>query len=83
MGILLWIVLGGIAGWLASTITRSHNTLLWDVLLGIVGAVVGGFVMNLFGQPSVTGFNTYSILVALIGSVITIGVGRRLKVGYR
>lgn len=82
MGILLWIILGGIAGWLASVIMKSRGGLLWDMLLGVVGAVVGGFIMNLLGFSSVTGFNIYSLLVALVGAVIVIWIGRALHLGY-
>lgn len=82
MGILLWIVFGAIAGWLASVFMKSQNGLLMDIVLGIVGAVIGGFVMNLFGQPSVSGFNIYSIFVAVLGSVILIWLGRRMHFGY-
>lgn len=82
MGILLWIVFGAIAGWLASVLMKSQNGLLMDIVLGIVGAVIGGFVMNLFGQPSVSGFNIYSIFVAVLGSVILIWLGRRMHFGY-
>lgn len=83
MGILLWIVFGAIAGWLASVLMKSDSGLLWDIVLGIVGAAIGGFVMNLFGQPSVTGFNIYSLFVAIVGAVILIWIGRRLHMGYR
>jgi uncharacterized membrane protein YeaQ/YmgE (transglycosylase-associated protein family) len=82
MGILLWIVFGAIAGWVASMIMRSENGLLWDVLLGIVGSVMGGFLMSLLGQPSVTGFNLYSFFVAILGAVVLIWIGRRLHIGY-
>lgn len=82
MGILLWIIFGAIAGWVASMIMRSENGLLWDILLGIVGSVIGGFIMSLFGQPSVNGFNLYSFFVAILGAVALIWIGRRLRVGY-
>ncbi|OGH27861.1 MAG: hypothetical protein A3C27_00180, partial [Candidatus Levybacteria bacterium RIFCSPHIGHO2_02_FULL_39_36] len=67
MSILLWIIFGALAGWLASVImkTNTQQGLLMDIVLGIVGAVVGGFVMSIFGQPGVTGFNIYSIIVAV------------------
>lgn len=81
MGLILWIVIGGIAGWLASIITHSANGIFMDVVLGIVGAVVGGFVMNLFGQSGVSGFNIYSLVVATIGAVLVIMIGRALTDG--
>lgn len=76
MGIILWIILGGIAGWLASVITESDHGAILDIVLGIVGAFVGGMIMNFFGQAGVTGFNLYSIIVAVIGSVVLIAIGR-------
>ena len=76
MGILMWIVLGGMAGWIASMMMKSGQGVLGDIILGIVGAVIGGFVMNLFGQSGVTGFNIYSILVSVVGAVILIWLRR-------
>lgn len=77
MDILLWIVLGAIAGWVASAIMHTGHSLLMDVVLGIVGAVVGGFLMNALGQPGVTGFNLYSVLVSVIGAAIVIWLSSR------
>jgi uncharacterized membrane protein YeaQ/YmgE (transglycosylase-associated protein family) len=81
MNILLWIVFGAIAGWIASVImkTNSSQGLAMDVLLGVIGAVVGGFVMNFFGQSGVTGFNLYSLVIAVIGAALVIWVGRMLR----
>lgn len=72
MNILLWILFGGLSGWFASLIMKSDNSqgTLGDIILGILGAVVGGFIMNFIGQPGVTGFNLYSMIVAVLGSVI-------------
>jgi len=81
MNILLWLILGAVAGFLASLVMkndRNQGTVM-DVVLGIVGALVGGFVMNFFGQPGVTGFNLYSLIVATVGAVILIAVGRALN----
>jgi uncharacterized membrane protein YeaQ/YmgE (transglycosylase-associated protein family) len=81
MNILLWLLLGLIAGWLASVImgSNSQQGMLMDIILGVVGAFVGGFVMNLFGAPGVSGFNIYSIVVAVIGAVALIWLGRALR----
>jgi uncharacterized membrane protein YeaQ/YmgE (transglycosylase-associated protein family) len=76
MGLLLMLLLGAIAGYLASAVMHSPNGLVMDIILGVVGAFVGGFVMNLLGQPGFTGFNLYSLLVAFIGAVILIYLGR-------
>ena len=78
MNILLWIILGAIAGFIADIVMASAHGMLEDIVLGIVGAFVGGFVMNSFGQPGVTGFNLYSIAVAVIGAAILIFLGRIL-----
>ncbi len=80
MNILFLIVFGGVVGWIASMImkTNASQGMLGDILLGVVGAVVGGLIMNVFGQSGVTGFNLYSIIVGVIGSVALIGIGRML-----
>jgi uncharacterized membrane protein YeaQ/YmgE (transglycosylase-associated protein family) len=76
MNILLWIILGAVAGWLAGVFMKSDHSMLEDIILGIVGAFVGGFVMNQFGQPGVTGFNLYSLVVAVLGAAGVIFIGR-------
>lgn len=78
MGLIAMIVLGAIAGWIASLITRSSGGLLMDIILGIVGAVIGGFIMTFFGQPGITGFDFYSLVVAVVGAVVLIWIGRLL-----
>ena len=74
MGIIAWLVLGLIAGFIASKIVnKTGEGLVMDIVLGIVGAVVGGFVFNnFFGAAGVTGFNLYSMFVAVIGAVIVL-----------
>lgn len=81
MNIIVWIIFGAIAGWLASIImkTNTEQGLLMDILLGVVGAVVGGFLMNMFGQAGVTGFNIYSFIVAILGAVLVLGVSRMFR----
>lgn len=78
MDIILWVVFGAIAGWIASVIMRrsSQQGLVMDIVLGIGGAIVGGLIMNFFGAPGVTGFNIYSAMVAIIGAIILIYLGR-------
>lgn len=70
MGWLAWLIIGAIAGWLASKVMRTGQGLLVDILLGIVGAFIGGFLFNQFGTVGVTGFNIWSIFVAFVGSVV-------------
>ena len=71
MSIIGWIVLGLIAGFIASKIVnRSGEGFIMDIILGIVGAVVGGFIFEQFGAAGVTGFNLYSMIVAVVGAII-------------
>ena len=71
MSILAWIVLGLIAGFIGSKlVNHTGEGILLDILLGIVGAVVGGFLFNLAGAPGVTGLNLWSLFVAVIGAVV-------------
>ena len=73
MSILGWILLGLIAGFIGSKIVNSSGQgMLLDIVLGIVGAIAGGFLFSLFGATGVTGFNIYSLLVAVIGSVVVL-----------
>ena len=75
MSLIAWIVLGLIAGFIGSKIVnKSGQGFLLDVALGVIGAVVGGFIFNLFGAAGVTGFNIYSLIVAVIGSVATLWI---------
>ncbi|MDA3839643.1 MAG: GlsB/YeaQ/YmgE family stress response membrane protein [Patescibacteria group bacterium] len=74
MGILIWIILGAIVGWVASIIMGTNEGLLLNIVIGVVGAVVGGWVMGFFGYSGVSGFNLYSFLVALLGAVILIAI---------
>ena len=76
MNILLWIILGAVAGWIADMIMKSDHGVIEDIILGIVGAFVGGFILNFIGQSGVTGFNIYSLIVAVIGAVVLIFLGR-------
>ena len=76
MGIISWIVLGGIAGWLASIITKRNDQMgcITNIVAGIIGAAVGGWVFSLFGGQAVTGLNLPSLLVAFVGAVIVLAV---------
>jgi uncharacterized membrane protein YeaQ/YmgE (transglycosylase-associated protein family) len=73
MGIFSWIVLGAIAGWLGSMIVNKQGEgMFLDIVLGIVGALVGGWVFAALGSTGVTGFNLWSVLVAVLGSVLVL-----------
>ena len=81
MSILVWIIFGALAGWIASALMGSREGLLWDIVLGIVGAGLGGLVIGLFGQAGVTGFDLYSIVIAVIGAIILIAISRAFRKG--
>lgn len=73
MSILAWIILGLIAGFIGSKlVNKSGEGVILDIILGIVGAVVGGFIFNQFGASGVSGLNVYSLVVAVIGAVIVL-----------
>jgi len=73
MSIIGWLVLGLIAGFIASKIVnKTGEGVILDIVLGIIGAVVGGFLFSLIGAEGVTGFNIYSMLVAIIGAIVVL-----------
>ncbi|MBS1152526.1 MAG: hypothetical protein H6Q89_4224 [Myxococcaceae bacterium] len=78
MGILAWIVLGGLAGWVGSMIMGANKKmgLVANILVGIVGSVIGGWVFNYFGSYGVTAFNLYNFGVALVGSCILLFIAK-------
>lgn len=79
MNIILWIVLGALAGWIAGMIMKSDNGILGDIILGVVGAFVGGFIFDFFGGEGITGFNIYSLVVAVVGAIVLIALGRLIR----
>ncbi len=76
MGILSWIVLGALAGWVASMIMGKNGSMgaIANIAVGIIGAFIGGFVMSLGNGYGVTGFNFTSFLIALLGAVILLAI---------
>jgi len=71
MSLVVWIVLGLVAGFIGSKlVNRTGEGLIRDVLLGVVGAIIGGYLFNLFGASGVTGLNLYSLFVAVVGAVV-------------
>lgn len=84
MEIIAWIVIGAIAGWLASIVmgTNAQQSLMTDIILGIVGAFVGGFLLGLLGiggGADAPDFNIASLLTAFIGAMIVIFIARQLQ----
>jgi uncharacterized membrane protein YeaQ/YmgE (transglycosylase-associated protein family) len=74
MSIIAWLVVGLLAGWIASMVVNRGRGegLLMDIVLGVVGAIVGGFLFGFFGHAGVTGINFYSILVAVVGAIVVL-----------
>ena len=79
MELILWIIFGALVGWVASLVMGGGGGLVWDIAVGIVGAVLGGFIMNMLGERGVGGFNLYSFLVALLGACVLVYVVRAVR----
>jgi uncharacterized membrane protein YeaQ/YmgE (transglycosylase-associated protein family) len=80
MGIISWIVIGLIAGFIGSKIVnRTGEGLIRDIILGVIGAFVGGWIFTRMGQAGVTGINIYSIFVAVIGAVVVLLVYHAIR----
>jgi uncharacterized membrane protein YeaQ/YmgE (transglycosylase-associated protein family) len=79
MGLISWIIIGGLAGWISTKIVKPKKPkgCFTGILLGIVGAFVGGLIMSLIGGTPVTGFNFYSLFVATLGAVVLIWLARQ------
>ncbi|NLA87635.1 MAG: GlsB/YeaQ/YmgE family stress response membrane protein [Clostridiales bacterium] len=76
MGILSWIIFGGLAGWVASIIMKKNASmgLFMNIIVGVVGAFIGGFIMSRISGWDITGFNIKSFIVAVIGSVVLLAI---------
>jgi len=73
MGILAWLILGIVAGFIASkVVNKTGEGLVLDLVLGIIGAIVGGWIMSLFGEAGVSGLNLYSLVVAVLGAIVVL-----------
>lgn len=81
MGIIAWIILGALAGWIASKImkTDAEQGALLNIVVGVLGAFIGGFVFNMFGGSDVTGLNLYSVLVSVVGAVILLAIVKAFR----
>lgn len=81
MGYILWIIFGALVGWIASIImkTDQQQGIILNIVIGIIGAVIGGWLMSFFGKGAVSGFNLYSFLVALFGAVVLIAIVKALR----
>lgn len=81
MGILGWIIIGAIAGWIASMITGKNQEMgaFMNIVVGIIGGFIGGLIMNLIGGIGITGFNLWSLIVACIGAIILLWIVNAFK----
>jgi uncharacterized membrane protein YeaQ/YmgE (transglycosylase-associated protein family) len=76
MSIIGWIILGALAGWIASIIMGKNRQMgaVANIVVGIVGAFIGGFLVHLFGGIGITGFNLWSLIVSVIGAVVLLAI---------
>jgi uncharacterized membrane protein YeaQ/YmgE (transglycosylase-associated protein family) len=81
MGILAWIILGGIAGWLASMVAGNNadQGVIGNIVVGILGALIGGFIVSVLGGEGITGFNVWSLIVAVIGATLLLFIVRGFR----
>ncbi len=79
MNLLIWILLGALAGWIAGLIMKSGRNWLVNVVVGVLGAAVGGFVASALGMGGITGLNLYSLLVAVAGACLLLGLFNLLR----
>lgn len=81
MSILVWIIFGALAGWIASIVagTNAQQGAFANIAVGIIGAFVGGLLMQMIGRDGVNGFNMYSIIVAVIGAVVLLLLYRAVR----
>jgi uncharacterized membrane protein YeaQ/YmgE (transglycosylase-associated protein family) len=81
MGILAWIVLGGVAGWIASMIAGNNGSqgVLGNIVIGILGAFIGGFIINLLGGNGAMEFDLWSLLVAIMGATLLLFILGRFR----
>lgn len=79
MGLIAWIVVGAIAGWLASMVVPSGLGLIGDIIVGVAGGFIGGFLFHAIGEVGMTGFSIWSIFVAFVGAVVLLFAIRLLN----
>jgi uncharacterized membrane protein YeaQ/YmgE (transglycosylase-associated protein family) len=83
MGILSWIIIGGLAGWIASMVMSTDKSMgmFANIVVGIIGGLIGGFLVSLFGGSGMTGFNIWSLLVAVLGSIVLLAIVKAVRGG--
>lgn len=72
MGLLTWLVFGALAGWIASMIMKRNSSMgaVANIVVGVIGAGIGGFIASMLGLGSISGFNLYSLLIAIAGACL-------------
>lgn len=85
MNILAWILLGAVAGWIASLVadTNEEQGLIGNILVGIAGALLGGFLVSLIGGEGITGFNLYSLIVSIGGAILILILWKQIILKIR
>ena len=81
MGVIAWLVLGAFSGWIANRLMGKNIStgLLDNIIIGIIGAFIGGFVFNFFGAQTITGLNAYSVFVAVVGACILLWIINKIR----
>lgn len=80
MGLLSWIIMGALAGWIASIFMNTNKSMgaVANIIVGILGAFIGGFIMSFINKSGVTGFNLYSLFVSVIGAVVLLAIAKKV-----
>ena len=80
MGVIAWLVLGALSGWLANKLMKNSSSGLIDnIIIGIIGSFIGGFVFNFFGAQTITGLNLHSIFVSVVGACILLWIINKIR----
>lgn len=79
MSLIVWVLIGAIAGWFVSKAIKSEYWLIFDTIVGMTGALASGFLFNLFGRSGDTSFNLWSMLAAVVGAIVLLLLTRALK----
>ena len=79
MGVIAWLVLGALSGWIANRLMNSSTGLIDNIIIGIIGAFIGGFVFNFLGSETIIAFNLHSIFVSVIGACILLWIINKIR----
>jgi len=83
VGLISWIIIGGLAGWIASMIMKTDKSMGvgMNIVVGVIGGLIGGFLVSMFGGVGMTGFNIWSLLVAVLGSIVLLAIVKAARGG--